>query len=194
MRFQSQGKGWRIWKRALLVCGWVVWLSGTSAAEGGDSGNSKDEIFDGQILSLTDPHPDLPPSDDARFTDNQDGTVTDHSSGLMWKKKDSYQEEKKWMNWEMAKDFVKRMNEKKFAGFSDWRLPTREELKTLYDESKSIPWKYYWTTNEVHIDPVFGNTSCCFWSSETYGKKYAWSFNFIRGKAYPSPKAGPGLS
>ena len=98
------------------------------------------------------------------------------------------------MNWEMAQGFIKDINEKQFAGFDDWRLPTRNELETLFEEEKSIPWKYYWTTNVVHIDPVFGYTGCCYWSSESKDETYAWTFSYIRGKAYPSPKGGPGLS
>jgi hypothetical protein len=40
------------------------------------------------------------------------------------------------------------------------------------------------------LDPVFGYTSCCFWTSEEHKNKYAWHVNFIRGKAYPSIKKG----
>lgn len=157
-------------------------------------GDGSDPIFDGQILSLTEKKPPLPPSNDPRFKDNDDGTVTDQENALMWKQRDSYQELKKWMNWKMAQGYIEEMNTARFAGYDDWRLPTRKELKTLFEEAKSIPWKYYWTTNEVHMDPIFGYTSCCFWSSETYKETFAWTFNYIRGKAYPSPTEGPGLS
>lgn len=157
-------------------------------------GQGKDPIFGGQIRSLTEPKKVLEPSNDPRFQDNKDGTVTDLKEGLMWKQQDSYQELKQWLNWKMAHDYINKINGSHFAGHDDWRLPTRKELKTLYDESKSIPWDYYWTTNKLHIDPIFGYTSCCFWTSETHKDIYAWTFNFIRGKAYPSPKEGPGLS
>ncbi len=125
-----------------------------------------------------------------RFADNGDGTITDLKGTLMWKARDSYQERKKWLNWHDAQKYIKEMNEKKFAGHSDWRLPLKKELKSLYEEDKEIPWKYYWTENVVHIDPVFGDTSCCFWTSEEYKEKYAYGFNFIRGQAYLSLKGG----
>ncbi len=157
-----------------------------------ETGN--DDLFDNQIRSLTEPKEPLTPSNDPRYQDNQDGTVTDLKHGLMWKKDDSYQELKKWLNWEMAQGYIKDLNEKRFAGYDDWELPTREELTTLYEEEKIIPWNYYWTENQVHMDPIFGYTSCCFWTSELYKDKYAWTFNFIRGKAVLSPKGGPGLS
>ncbi len=125
-----------------------------------------------------------------RFTDNGDGTVTDHKENLMWKARDSYQERKKWLNWHDAQKYIKEMNDKKFADHSDWRLPLKKELRSLYEEEKEVPWKYYWTENVVHIDPIFGDTSCCFWTSEEYKEKYAYGFNFIRGQAYLSLKGG----
>ncbi len=162
------------------------------AGENGTS-SSSDPLFEGQILSLTRPPEKLVPSGDTRFQDNNNGTVLDKTTNLIWKKTDSYQELKKWINWDMAQTFLEELNAKQFAGHNDWRLPTRKELESLYEEDKSISWNYYWTENTIHMDPIFGNTSCCFWSSETQ-KEMAWGFNYIRGKAYLSMKGGPGLS
>lgn len=130
----------------------------------------------------------------SRFKDNGDGTVTDPQTGLMWRQADSYQLLKKWLNWVMAQDFLAEMNQQRFAGYDDWRLPTREEIQTLYDETKTVQWTYYWNTYDVHIDPIFGETGCCFWTSEIYKDEYAWGFNFIRGKTYMSLKGGPQYS
>jgi len=156
-----------------------------------DSGNSSaDEIFGGQILSLTEERPPLKPSNDSRFQDNKDGTITDLEKKLMWKKIDLYQEKKIWSSWEDSQKLIESFNKEKYAKYSDWRLPTRKELKSLYEEDKKVPWKYYWTENVVHIDPIFGYSHCCFWSSELYKDKYAWGFNYIGGKDYPSMKGG----
>ena len=128
-----------------------------------DSGNSStDEIFGGQILSLTEEKPPLKPSNDPRFQDNKDGTITDLEKKLMWKQIDIYQEKKIWINWDDSQSYLEKFNKEAYAGFSNWRLPTREELKSLYEEDKDVPWKYYWTENVIHIDPIFGYSSCCF--------------------------------
>ena len=166
-----------------LVCG-------VSLVQADSSDSSKDEIFGGQILSLTEEKPELKPSNDPRFKDNNDGTVTDLQEGLMWKKIDLYQEKKIWSSWEDSQKLIESFNKEAYAKYADWRLPTRKELKSLYEEDKKVPWKYYWTENVVHIDPIFGYSHCCFWSSELYKDKYAWGFNYISGRDYPSMKGG----
>ena len=161
-----------------------------SLVQADSSDSSNDEIFGGQILSLTEEKPELKPSNDPRFKDNNDGTVTDLQEGLMWKKIDLYQEKKIWSSWEESQKLIESFNEQGYAKYSDWRLPTRKERKSLYEENKNVPWKYYWTENVIHIDPIFGYSHCCFWSSELYKDKYAWGFNYIGGKDYPSMKGG----
>lgn len=167
------------------------WLCGGGVAElAAADGEVSDPEFDGQILTLTEPPKAEFKTDDPRFRDNHDGTVTDLKRNLVWEQMDSYQSLKQWLNWNDAQNYIRKLNEKKFGGASNWRLPTREELESLYEEEKSIPWNYYWTKNEVHIDPIFGNSHCCYWSSEEVNEDMAWGYNFIRGQDYPSMKGG----
>ncbi len=171
---------------------WVLILGGTGAipvfAEDGKT--EPEAVFGGQILSLTEPKVEVQASDNPRFKDNLNGTVFDIEQNLVWTQKDSYQNLKQWINWNKAQDYIRDLNEKKFGGYSNWRLPTRKELASLYDESQSIPWNYYWTKNEIHMDPVFGDSNCCYWTNEESQGEMAWGFNFIRGKAYLSMKGG----
>ncbi len=174
----------------VLMTFFIAFLRTEQMVFAGEPSHGNDSLFENQIRSMTAPKPPLKPSGDPRYRNNQDGTITDLKSGLMWKRQDSYQEKKEWTNWEAAQLYVEERNKQKFAGHNDWRLPTRKELLTLYEEDKSIPWFYYWTTNEVHMDPIFGYTSCCFWTSEEHKDQFAWHVNFLRGKAYPSIKKG----
>ena len=169
---------------------WVFIAGLPSLGIADDPEKKEDAIFGGQILSLTDPGELVKGADSDRFKDNGDGTIIDYQENKVWIKKDSYQELKKWINWLEAQDFIADLNKNKFADSDQWRLPTKEELATLYDETKSVEWNYYWTRNEVHIDPIFGNSSCCYWSGESYKDKMAWGFNYIRGKPYFSMKGG----
>ena len=150
-----------------------------------------DYEFGGQILTLTEPKKDVAPSsDNPRFQDNKNGTVRDLETKLIWVQIDSYQTRKQWINWYKAQDYIRELNETEFGGAGNWRLPTREELAALFDETQSIPWNYYWTKNELHIDPIFGNSHCCYWSSEEAKGDMAWGYNYIRGKSYLSMKGG----
>ncbi|NIQ03191.1 MAG: DUF1566 domain-containing protein, partial [Nitrospinaceae bacterium] len=137
----------------------VVWVSpayaeetpaekSTAASSPDPKKDKADYEFGGQILTLTEPPPEVGPSDNPRFQANPDGTITDLKLNLIWIKVDSYQAEKKWMNWDQGHAYIKKLNQQKFAGADQWRLPTRKELSSLYDETKSVPWNYYWTKNE----------------------------------------------
>lgn len=73
--------------------------------------------------------------EDLRFIDKSDGTILDTKTGLMWTKTDTMNELGKWVNYMESTDYVRGLNETKFAGYDDWRLPSRDELSTVYDES-----------------------------------------------------------
>ena len=68
-----------------------------------------------------------------RFTDNGDGTVTDHKLGLMWSKTDNQGD----INWIQADKWVRYTFpytlEKKY---DNWRLPTLAELQSILLEDK----------------------------------------------------------
>ncbi len=165
--------------------GWVlVTVLSLAGLAGADEG-----YFYGHDIKVEQPKLSYDKEGKLRFIDNEDGTVMDLQHHLMWKKKDSYQEVKQWLNWYDAQNYIKKLNMERFAGHGNWRLPTRKELETLYDETKEVPWNYYWTKNKVHIDPIFGNTGCCFWTNEEK-KQFAYGYNFIRGQSYLSMKGG----
>ena len=91
-----------------------------------------------------------------RFVDNGDETITDRETGLMWKKTDTMIDLKKWVNYQDAVDYARELKESKFAGYDDWRLPTRDEMSTMYDETFSQTDKF---GKIVHISDKF--TSGC---------------------------------
>jgi len=100
------------------------------------------------------------------FNDNDDGTITDNASGLMWTKNDDGE----GMTWENALSYAESSN---FAGHSDWRLPNAKELHSILDYSRAPS-----VTNSAAIDPVFncseiidegGNTNYPFyWTGTTH--------------------------
>jgi Protein of unknown function (DUF1566) len=91
-------------------------------------------------------------TDNARFTDNNNGTITDSKTNLMWKKTDSFQDTKKWKNWFTGHEYMQIVNLERFGGFEDWRFPYEEEAYSLFELDKTSQDKY---GDDIYLDPVF---------------------------------------
>ncbi len=72
-----------------------------------------------------------------RFTDNGDGTVTDNLTGLVWTKDANLPGSA--MTWQQALDYVVALNSSAYLGYTDWRLPNINELKSLIDRGRLFP-------------------------------------------------------
>ncbi|HFD86417.1 MAG TPA: DUF1566 domain-containing protein [Gammaproteobacteria bacterium] len=85
----------------------------------------------------------LPTKPDSIYIDNQDGTVTDTKTGLMWKQCSEGQTstasacDNGYVNtftWQMALKHTEEVNSSGgFAGYTDWRLPNYRELASLVE-------------------------------------------------------------
>ena len=101
-----------------------------------------------------------------RFTDNVDGTVTDNLTGLMWAQDANLDGTK---TWEDAFIYVNGLN---LAGYADWRLPNRKELRSLNDYAQFDP--------SLPVGHPFTNVQSAagdfYWSSTTaaYSTNNAW--------------------
>ncbi len=115
------------------------------------------------------------------FVDNGDGTISDTQANLMWKKDDSFKEFGYGINWFEAQDYCELLNEKKFAGYDDWRLCSFEEAQALFSFTVSNRDK---DGAEIHIDTLFEPGGGFNWW--TYEEKpdyaqYAMIFSYITG-------------
>jgi Protein of unknown function (DUF1566) len=130
------------------------------------------------------------------LVDNNDGTITDTNTGLVWEKKDDSggihdkDNTYTWSSSAVAADgsvfntFLGTLNQTNFAGHHDWRLPTVSELVSILDFGMDTP----------AVDPLFNTicTSGCtvttcsctalgtYWSSTTtaYDPSFAWDVPF----------------
>jgi len=69
------------------------------------------------------------------FIDNKDGTVTDPNTGLIWKKTDAWLDTLKFYTWQAHREYVDKVNKEKFAGYDNWRIPSKAEAITLVDKT-----------------------------------------------------------
>jgi len=87
-----------------------------------------------------------------RFILAGEHTVIDTENRLMWMRTDSMNDMEKWVNYQESVDYVRDLCESKIAGFSDWRLPSREEMGTLFNKSYSLTDKF---KKNIHIAECF---------------------------------------
>ena len=109
------------------------------------------------------------------YKDNGDGTVTDWATGLMWQKQAS---PNAIGCSNRAVRYIEELNGFRFAGYSDWRLPTLEELATIVElramskgedpEEKAVV--YY-------IDQIFSPAQHSYWSSDLTENTFIVSTN-----------------
>lgn len=115
-----------------------------------------------------------------RFTDNGDGTVTDHKLGVMWSKVDNRGN----IAWIQADQWVKyTFPDTIEAKYYNWRLPTLAELKSLYVRDEA--YKGYETDcgQKVKIVPDIQLSCGWVWTSERKAIS-ARLFNFHHGYHY----------
>tara|TARA_B100000686_G_C16727587_1_gene938690 strand:- start:339 stop:836 length:498 start_codon:yes stop_codon:yes gene_type:complete len=116
------------------------------------------------------------------FIDNNNGTVTDKSTGLVWQKGDSYHDVKNGLNWYDALEYITLKNSEKFAGFDNWRLPSLNELNNLWQVSGTIKSK---DDETLGLPNEFqGGGSYYIWTGEERGLDHAWYFGLGQKENY----------
>ena len=109
-----------------------------------------------------------------RFTTNVDTTVTDNLTGLVWApdanlvvSRDPTYDANGLMNWQKALDYIAKLNNESYLGYTDWRMPNVIEIQTLVNIGNAI-------SNAAE----FSNIQGIYWSSSTnYSgfQSYAWT-------------------
>jgi Protein of unknown function (DUF1566) len=104
----------------------------------------------------------------AAYTDLGNGSVKDKVTCLVWQK--GYSPDK--LSWAAAKSYCRSLS----TGGSGWRLPSRVELTSIFDFTRSGP---------AINTSVFKGVANFFWTSSPWAvahtPKYAWAMNFYEG-------------
>lgn len=120
-----------------------------------------------------------------RFTDNGDGTLTDHELGLMWSRIDNQGD----IDWHEAVRWARYTYPYTIPVFYDnWRLPTAAELESLMSESESYEGYETDCGLDAYILPEFELSCAWVWTTEEKSIT-ARLFNFERGYDYLDRKA-----
>jgi hypothetical protein len=122
-----------------------------------------------------------------RFTDNGDGTITDHELGLMWSNTDNngnidWIQAEKWVQYTFPYTLEKQ--------YDNWRLPTLKELQSLVDPDENYQ-GYETDCGQYAKNIALIKLSCGWiWTSETNPRApTARIFNFDNVYHYTVRKA-----
>jgi len=96
-----------------------------------------------------------PVTDIANAFKDRGDVVVDDATGLMWQKSGSADA----LTYADAQAYITQLNDQKFAGYSDWRLPTIEELLSLLELKRQ--------SNDLYINPMFDAKQPYVWSMDT---------------------------
>jgi hypothetical protein len=97
--------------------------------------------------------------------------VIDHATGLVWHQSGS--DEKK--NWAETKLWIEQFNQKPYAGYSNWRLPTLEEAASLLESKRQ---------HKCYIDPLFSNRQYSIRTGDIYNEVRHWGVSFFSGRIF----------
>ena len=114
-----------------------------------------------------------------RFIVADSDTIIDGAKRLVWLKKDTWQMAGKWMAQRQVIEFAGNLNRQRFAGFSDWRLPTTVEAKSLFDKKQKNSDNMGQT---IYLSDLF-EPGCGFlcWTSDVRHNVQGVRLNFRKG-------------
>ena len=103
------------------------------------------------------------------ITVGTDKTVADGATGLTWQQLGSPVA----MTFKEAHKYIRELRDKKYASFSDWRLPTLEEAMSLMEPKKN--------EHGLHINPIFDKKQVWIWTADKKSASRAWVVYFDNG-------------
>jgi len=111
--------------------------------------------------------------DSKMIRDATNEVVFDTTTKKMWQDDSKVKDINYKVSWEAAIEVCENLD---LGGFTDWRLPNKNELNTIVDLSKYDP-----SLSEIFIKYDLSS----YWSSTNYGNSTAlnkaWSINFTTG-------------
>jgi hypothetical protein len=134
---------------------------------------SRSRLKHWQSVKPAETKPDLPMGFDGSKAQEagRDGTFIAYATGVVYDKKTGlewYAGPDRNTTWNEAKAWVESLE---VAG-SGWRMPTREELRTLYNKG----------AEDRNMTPLLKTTGWWVWSGETRDSSSAWGFGFGSGR------------
>ncbi len=123
-------------------------------------------------------------------------TAVDQNTGLTWARNANMPGRQLiWRGDDNVYEYMKRLNETNYAGYADWRVPTKEEIAKLveyaksmgYDEKKMDTWPYQKLRQLGFIDV----RDYDYWTSTRKSPTEMWTADMTSGRIAPKPENKP---
>ena len=101
--------------------------------------------------------------------------IVDLITGLMWQQSGFSNR----MTYAEAEKYIRDLNQQRFAGYSDWRLPTLEEAMSLMEPKKK--------NGDLYIESVFDQQQTWIWTADRPAEGRAWVVTFYYGLCTGDP-------
>lgn len=125
-----------------------------------------------------------------------DQTALDQETGLVWAKhanlagKPLY-----WKGDDNVYAFIQKLNKENYAGYADWRVPTREEMIGLIDYAKSLgyePAKFEtWPYRKLGQLGFLDVRDYDYWTATRMSADELWTADLAAGRVVPKPDSRP---
>jgi len=100
---------------------------------------------------------------------NRNVVVEDKTTSLMW----HYSGSRVPLKYEETKNWLLKLNSYKYAGYSDWRLPSLKEAASLLCSIDK--------SGDLYIDKIFSRIQNSIWTVDKYSTSSAWAVRFDEG-------------
>lgn len=122
----------------------------------------------------------------------QEKTAVDQKTGRVWTKNANLPGKPLvWKGDDNVYGFIQKLNRENFAGYADWRTPSREEMEDLiayarslgYDREKMETWPFQ-TLRTLGFEDV---RDYPYWTGTRHSKEALWVADLARGEVVPKP-------
>lgn len=122
----------------------------------------------------------------------RDQTVLDQGTGIVWTKNANLPgKQLLWKSDDNVYAFIQKLNSENYAGYADWRVPTKSEMADLIAYAKSLgydPAKFEtWPYNKLRQLGFLDVRDYDYWTSTRKSPEELWVADLAHGQIVPKP-------
>jgi len=126
----------------------------------------------------------------------QDNTVIDQATGLVWTRSaNPAGKQLYWRGDDNVYNFILKMNSENYAGYADWRVPTKDEMTELIRYAKSLGYDAAkfdtWPFQKLRQMGFADVRDYDYWTSTRHSPEDMWTADLASGEVEAKPDSKP---